>query len=414
MHRKEQAGLTLLESHLDDFEKAGGERWETLCLMAKGVREYSETVCNETTVREVVGRVLINSLTLVNPTYDPIGICIDPLAATMNHSCNPNAVVSFDGPSLNVRSLRDIGADEEVFISYVDITNNPWRRQKELCERYFFGCDCAECKAGTILQSSAVPSGDEPFLSIESHAVDLLDSAKTSVYAENAVKALEQGMLLVRDSGVCPVFRQPYASLRQQLAVSFVAAQEWISAFAQMLKIYFEIDPILFPQPFHPVRIVHKWTLAKLVLHIAFLSVGEPGSVEKLAPYYLNYATVLWALLMEVEGNVYKSHGPETRFATMVRRKVEQVKVDMTRGDAAIPKLGKAELETQWSALRKVAHDKGLIIAVDLGWRDGAAFIAGYPAEDVTNETQRSESIRKAPEQTAIWHSDLASLLSQN
>ncbi len=275
----------------------------------------------------------------------------------MNHSCNPNAVVSFDGPSLNVRSLRDIDQDEEIFISYVDITDNPWQRQKELSERYFFRCDCVECKAGTILQSSAFPSSDRCFLSTEPRAMALLGTAKTSSDTNASIKALEQGMELMRETKVCPVFRQPYASLRQQLAVSFIAAQERVSAFAQMLKIYFEIDTVLFPQPFHPVRVVHKWTLAILVLHIASLSVSEPSSVERLEPYHLDYGKVVWGLLTEVEGNVDKSHGRGTRFATMVRSKVGQVKVDMTRGDAAIPKLGEAELGRQWLVLRSVAEE---------------------------------------------------------
>jgi len=302
-------------------------------------------------------QILINSLTLVTPTYDPIGICIDPLAATMNHSCNPNAVVSFDGPTLIVRSLKKISEDEEVLISYVDITDNPWRRREELRERYFFTCGCVECSAGTVLQSTAVPPDDEQFRDIESQAKALLETAKASPDSKASLTALEHGMKLMREVKVCPVFRQPYASLRQQLAVNLIAAQRWASAFAELLKIYFEIDPVLFPQPFHPVRIVHKWTLAMLVIHISTLPVSESGSVGRLEVYHLDYGMVMWGLLMEVEGNLDKSHGSGSRFAKMVRRKVDQVKIDMTRGDAALPKLGKQEVETQWSIMRKIAED---------------------------------------------------------
>lgn len=53
----ERPALSLLQPHLNEFEKAGGQRWDMLCLIAKGVKEYSETICNETTVREIVGRV---------------------------------------------------------------------------------------------------------------------------------------------------------------------------------------------------------------------------------------------------------------------------------------------------------------------------------------------------------------------
>ncbi len=282
---------------------------------------------------------------------------MDPLAATMNHSCNPNAVVSFDGPTLQVRSLRAIGVDEEILIAYVDVTDNPWHRQDELRERYFFTCTCIDCKEGKVLGSSAVPPNEGRFREAEREARTLLESAKSESDSDTSRKRLEQGMELMRDCKTCPVFRQPYAALRQQLAVNLISAQQWVPAFAQSLRIYFDIDPVLFPEPFHPVRITHKWTLAMLVLQIASLSVGEPGLVIELEEYRLDYGTVIWGLLIEVEGNVDRSHGQNTRFAKLVRRKMDQVKVDMTRGDSAAPKLGKAETEKQWALLRKVANE---------------------------------------------------------
>jgi len=54
---KAYPGLSALQSHLDSFRKANGERWENLCVMAKGVKEYSETSHDELTVQEIVGRV---------------------------------------------------------------------------------------------------------------------------------------------------------------------------------------------------------------------------------------------------------------------------------------------------------------------------------------------------------------------
>lgn len=361
------------------LQRVDEERWVALFVMAEGVKKYTGTSLRERIVAEIIGRVrgdtrivarlpqdrkadqelqiLINSLTLVTPTYDPIGICIEPLAATMNHSCDPNAVVSFDGSTLNVRSLKKISKDEEVLISYVDITDNPWQRQAELRERYFFTCGCVDCSAGTILGFTTISPNDEQFSHIEPQAKALLRTAKVSRDSNASLTALEHGMKLLRDGKVCPVFRQPYASLRQQLAVNLVTAQQWVSAFAQMLKIYFEVDPVLFPQPFHPVRVVHKWTLARLVIHLSSLSVSEPGLIDRLESYSLTYGTVLWGLLLEVEGNVDMSHGRGTRFANTVRRKVEQVKVDMTRGDATVPSFGKQEVEKEWSTMRKIAED---------------------------------------------------------
>lgn len=88
---------------------------------------------------------MINSITLVTPTFDSIGIAFDPLASLINHSCDPNSVMTFDGRSLSVRALREIAKDEEITISYIDNTNPTHKRQEELTERYFFKCECTRC-----------------------------------------------------------------------------------------------------------------------------------------------------------------------------------------------------------------------------------------------------------------------------
>lgn len=88
---------------------------------------------------------MINSITLVTPTFDPIGIAFDPIASLINHSCDPNSVMTFDGQSLSVRALKGIAKDEELTISYIDNTNPTHKRQDELTERYFFKCECTRC-----------------------------------------------------------------------------------------------------------------------------------------------------------------------------------------------------------------------------------------------------------------------------
>lgn len=90
-------------------------------------------------------QLMINSITLVTPTFDPVGIAFDPVASLINHSCDPNSVMTFDGRSLSVRALREIAKDEELTISYIDNTNPTHRRQDELTERYFFKCECTRC-----------------------------------------------------------------------------------------------------------------------------------------------------------------------------------------------------------------------------------------------------------------------------
>lgn len=90
-------------------------------------------------------QLMINSITLVTPTFDPVGIAFDPVASLINHSCDPNSVMTFDGRSLSVRTLKEIARDDELTISYIDNTNPTHKRQDELMERYFFKCECTRC-----------------------------------------------------------------------------------------------------------------------------------------------------------------------------------------------------------------------------------------------------------------------------
>lgn len=61
-----------------------------------------------------------NSFSLTTPSLSPIGVVVSPLAALINHSCAPNAVVVFPrhmahSPTpLAVIALRDIEPGEEV------------------------------------------------------------------------------------------------------------------------------------------------------------------------------------------------------------------------------------------------------------------------------------------------------------
>jgi hypothetical protein len=60
---------------------------------------------------------MFNALTLVTPTQEPLGLCLDPLAACANHSCDPNAYIVMDGPRLSMRTFTEIKKDEEIFLS---------------------------------------------------------------------------------------------------------------------------------------------------------------------------------------------------------------------------------------------------------------------------------------------------------
>jgi hypothetical protein len=112
-----------------------------------------------------------NTISLTTPNLTAIGVAISPLAALINHSCDPNSVLLFprDEPKTNysrikIVAIKPIHEKEEVrsllaarldifdiylkvTISYIDTTLPRENRQKALQETYNFKCRCSLCAA---------------------------------------------------------------------------------------------------------------------------------------------------------------------------------------------------------------------------------------------------------------------------
>ncbi|KAF2275738.1 SET domain-containing protein [Westerdykella ornata] len=74
------------------------------------------------------------------------GAAVFPNAARFNHSCNPNACFSWN-PAIRketIHAIRDIKKDEQITLSYCDITHDKATRRWEL-KHYGFICDCPAC-----------------------------------------------------------------------------------------------------------------------------------------------------------------------------------------------------------------------------------------------------------------------------
>ncbi|XP_044756120.1 SET and MYND domain-containing protein 5 [Coccinella septempunctata] len=78
------------------------------------------------------------------------GVALYMLQSAANHSCSPNAEVSFSNNNnkLALVSLKEIKEGEEIFISYLDecdLHRSRRSRQKVLMENYLFICNCEKC-----------------------------------------------------------------------------------------------------------------------------------------------------------------------------------------------------------------------------------------------------------------------------
>merc|ERR1711894_22716 len=83
-----------------------------------------------------------------------IGWAIYLLPSIIDHSCEPNAMVAFQGgKNITVLSIKDISVLEkhldfakDVSISYIDCLEPTEERRKLLREQYFFECNCTKCE----------------------------------------------------------------------------------------------------------------------------------------------------------------------------------------------------------------------------------------------------------------------------
>ncbi|XP_002735533.1 protein-lysine N-trimethyltransferase SMYD5-like [Saccoglossus kowalevskii] len=80
------------------------------------------------------------------------GSALYSLQSCCNHSCVPNAEVTFpdNDAAVSVMALQDIQENEEICISYLgecDIGRSRHSRQKILRENYLFNCNCMKCQS---------------------------------------------------------------------------------------------------------------------------------------------------------------------------------------------------------------------------------------------------------------------------
>ena len=223
-----------------------------------------------------------------------------PYAALINHSCESNSVVGFDGDELFVKAVRPIKGGEQVFISYIDASNPYGVRRRELLERYYFDCQCSKCFKGrdTPEDKYLTMTPDYPLLKATGQkASSLMDAASVSDDPIDAVHKLKSAMQTLHRTSVWPITRQPSASLRDDLIATLLSAGRFKTAFMQAAIRYTRIDPVIYPHESHPIRHVHAWALAKLAIHISQGMETELDVEISLELFELNFSLIIWSVL---------------------------------------------------------------------------------------------------------------------
>ncbi|KAL6703733.1 hypothetical protein ACN47E_009114 [Coniothyrium glycines] len=330
--------LCRLPSHVEDFKRNGN--YDNIELMAMGASQFSltQTTFDRDFVAAMYARVLTNSLTLITPTLDPLGIVLDPTLGNLNHSCEPNAYIMMDGPEISVRTLKTIRKDEEVFISYIDPTSSFPRRQAELTSRWFFTCKCEKCAKGPTLDEDMWLSNNQPTRNIdqldcikfEAEMFDEYEYAQRVSRNDEALMLIRTAMYSCSSSLQWPLHRQPYAALRDNLILSLLMEDEYRDAWMHSAKRYKYIIPKLYPVHFHPVRVSQTWQMAMLATYLASVQKNDSG-------LGLNMSLIAMMLVRQVLDATSLSHGLDNTFTKSVKLKaeemVEELKNNTTEAD---------------------------------------------------------------------------------
>ncbi|XP_041973756.1 histone-lysine N-methyltransferase SMYD3 isoform X2 [Aricia agestis] len=137
-----------LMSHYSDIkkDKKKMDHFTSLCVV---LYEFLKDISLPNTVDLIglYGRMVINSFTILDMDMNSIGTGIYLAASVIDHSCEPNAVATFDGKTISIRAIKDMPTLDwrQIRITYIDLMKTAYERQVELQDNYYFLCQCVRC-----------------------------------------------------------------------------------------------------------------------------------------------------------------------------------------------------------------------------------------------------------------------------
>ncbi|CAH2249964.1 histone-lysine N-methyltransferase SMYD3 [Pelobates cultripes] len=146
---EELYSLSDLQSHIkelsEEMKDGLGQLVTTLELYLKNQIQDSSQLPPGCGIIELFGKVTCNSFTISDGEMQDVAVGLYPSMSLLNHSCDPNCVIVFEGRCLLLRTVKEIPKGEELTISYIDVMMPTHQRQSQLQRQYCFTCDCHQC-----------------------------------------------------------------------------------------------------------------------------------------------------------------------------------------------------------------------------------------------------------------------------
>lgn len=297
----------------------------------------------------------------------------------------------FDGRHMALRALDPIKKGDQIFISYIDVTQTRSERRQELSDRYFFTCHCSKCEQDdgpyqTFLKSRPTPDHRLELFITQTDiraAAEARCSDAPPLNVQNFLPKMNELLVRSRDPAIAPMQRlhlleeavavskplkqrkqfaqPPYPSVLHELSLHYLAnPSTYTQALSLLLFIYLNCDVYNYPQPHHPIRVTRLFTIAKLLKNLEGLENIDVVSANQ-------------TLLLCVRRLGKKSHGAESIFIKEVEKEIDDVEmVQRTRGDvgARLGDWDKKETSEETEAGEEYARKifEGLRAMAGEGW----------------------------------------------
>ncbi|KAH6680148.1 hypothetical protein B0J14DRAFT_258755 [Halenospora varia] len=187
------------------------------------------------------------------------GVCLEPFAALINHSCEPNALWHFEGRELRVTAIKNIAPGEEVtarvdFFFIFCLLGPPdyhdyQARKKQHKVNWNFTCNCDVCQLGDL--------GPKGGLRIK--ALKAVEMRMDSV-SEDRFQAVSSTIRDIQKAGLRMHVYQMH-TLHQILFQHYIAKDMPLNALRIAFTMYFVIEPKTIPSTSPSIRINTLYSL---------------------------------------------------------------------------------------------------------------------------------------------------------
>ncbi|XP_056423149.1 histone-lysine N-methyltransferase SMYD3 isoform X2 [Hyla sarda] len=202
-------------------------------------------------------KLTCNSFTICNGEMQDIGVGLYPSMSLLNHSCDPNCVITFEGTRLHLRAVKEIPQGEELTISYIDVMMPSHMRQMQFQRQYCFTCDCNRC-VSRDKDEDMLAGGEEASGAMERSLVTLEELRSQNKALKLCKKLIDESQLPSKN-----IYKIKALDFAMDLCIQLKIWEEALQFGLQTLEPY-----SLYYSNYNPVRAIQIMRVGKIQLHL--------------------------------------------------------------------------------------------------------------------------------------------------